>query len=319
MKPDMKACLMGTLLLAVAIGSAVRTVVRADAQAASPLDPGTITVIDVPGAANNSPLDINAEGVIVGRYASGGRTHGFMRSTAGEITTIDVPESVFTAATSINERGDVVGQFALPAAPNDRHGFLLKDGEFTSFDPPGSHFTNALGINDRGDIVGRYCTVAVCTMPGTGAFHAFVLRDGEFTLFDLPGAAETDAFGINSRGLIAGGFLNGQKQEQIFVLGNDGVATFAPAGGQPVSLDKGSINERGDVVGAYCSGAAPCLTTLTSPLHGFVMRDGVFSSFDVPGARATAATGINARGDIVGTYSDGTRFHGFLIGGGGNR
>jgi uncharacterized membrane protein len=315
----MKACTVATLLLVVAPGNGVKTVAMADAQGAAPLDLGTIAVIDVPGAANNSPLDINAEGVIVGRYASGGRTHGFMRSTAGEFTTIDVPGSVFTSATSINERGDIVGQFALPSAPNDRHGFLLKDGGFTSFDPQGSHFTNALAINDRGDIVGRYCTIAVCTMPGTGAFHAFVLRDGEFTLFDVPGAGETDAFGINSRGSIAGGFLNGQNQEQVFVLGNDGFAAFAPPGGLPVSLDKGSINERGDIVGAYCSGAVPCLTTLTAPQHGFVMSDGVFTPFDVPGARATAATGISARGDIVGTYSDGTRFHGFLISAGGAR
>ena len=218
MRSEMKACMAATLLV-IALGNGVKTVPTADAQGAAPLDLGTIAVIDVPGAANNSPLDINAEGVIVGRYASGGRTHGFVRTTAGEFTPIDVPGSVFTSATSINERGDIVGQFALSS----------------------------------------------CWFWAT-----------------------TDL-------------------------------RFAPSGGQPVSLDKGSINERGDVVGAYCSGAVPCLTTLTAPQHGFVIRDGVFTPFDVPGARATAATGINTRGDIVGTYSDGTRFHGFLIGAGGAR
>jgi len=318
MTSTMKVCLPGTVVLVVAIGGGLRTA-SSKAHEAVALDFGPMTVIDVPGAATDSALDINAEGVIVGRYASGGRTHGFVRSAAGDFTTLDVPGAVFTAATSINERGDIVGQYALPAAPNDRHGFLLKDGEFTSFDPAGSHFTNALAINNRGDVVGRYCTVAVCTAPGTGAFHAFVLRDGEFTLFDAPGALETDAFGLNSRGSVAGGFVNGQKQEQLFVLDDDVFTTFALPDGEPASLDKGSINERGDIAGAYCSTAAPCLTTLTAAQHAFLMRDGVFASFDVPGARATAFTGINARGDIVGTYSDGSRFHGFLIEAGGWR
>jgi uncharacterized membrane protein len=314
----MRVCLPGTVVLLVAIGAGWRTA-SMNAQGAAATDFGPITVIDVPGAANDSPLDINAEGVIVGRYASSGRTHGFVRSAAGDFTTLDVPGAVFTAATSINERGDIVGQFALPTAPNDRHGFLLKDGEFTSFDPPGSHFTNALAINDRGDIVGRYCTVAACTAAGTGTFHAFTLRDRGFTLFDAPGALETDAFGINSRGSVAGGFVNGQQQEQLFVLDNDVFTTFALPEGEPAALDKGSMNERGDIVGGYCSGAAPCLTTLTAAQHAFLMRDGVFTSFDVPGARATLFTGINARGDIVGTYSDGSRFHGFLIDAGGGR
>src|SRR2546423_11193600 len=56
------------------------------------------TTIDVPGASTTGALDINNEGVIVGRYASAGRTHGFVRSTAGELTTIDFPGAGFTVA-----------------------------------------------------------------------------------------------------------------------------------------------------------------------------------------------------------------------------
>ena len=313
MRSKPKACLMGTLVLIVAIGTSTRfDAAPVEAQGADVNDHGTFTIIDVPGASTNSALDINAEGVIVGRYVTAGRTHGFVRSATGEFTTLDVPGSIFTSPTSINDRGDIVGQYALPTAPNDRHGFLLKDGEFTSFDPPGSRFTNALAINERGDIVGRYCTVAKCTLPGTGVFHGFLLHDGEFTPIDVPGAIETDAFGVNGRGAVAGGFLTSQNQEQIFVQGDDGFTVLALPGGQAVSLDKGSINERGDVVGAYCNGAAPCLITLTSS-HGFLISAGTFTPIDISGARATAAFGINARGDIVGAYSDGIRFHGFLL------
>src|SRR5262249_12580418 len=117
---------------------------------------GTLTTIDVPNATSAFALDINADGFVVGRYVSSGRTHGFLRSPDGELTTIDVPGATFTAAVGINARGDIVGQFGLPPLTAQRHGFLLRDGVFTVFDPPGSTFTNMLSINERGDIVGRY-------------------------------------------------------------------------------------------------------------------------------------------------------------------
>jgi len=37
--------------------------------------------------------------------------------------------------------------------------------------------------------------------------------------------------------------------------------------------------------------------------HGFVSNGGVFTSIDFPGSTGTAAAGINAAGDIVGTCS----------------
>lgn len=287
------------------------TIVEAQSSAVTNL--GAVTTIDVPGAGSTFPLDINAAGIIVGRYVLAGRTHGFLRNPSGDVTTIDFPGASFTAATSINDRGDIVGQYGLPTAPTQRHGFLLRDGEFTSFDPSGSTFTNALGINERGDIVGRYCTLAVCRPPGRGDFRGFLLHDGEFTLLDVPGAADTDPFSINGREQIAGGFLTADGQNQIFLLTNGEFTAIAPPNGQPVSLDKGGMNERGDIVGTYCDAALPCSIALTGT-HGFLISANGFTTIDIPGAFASAASGINARGDIVGGYSAyGSRFHGFLL------
>jgi len=291
-------------------------VVKAQSSAVTNL--GAVTPIDVPGATNTLALDINAAGDIVGRYGSAGRTHGFLRTFAGVFTTIDFPGASLTVATSINDSGDIVGQYALPTdalptAPIHRHGFLLKDGEYTSFDPQGSRFTNVLGINERGDIVGRYCSLAACRLPGMGDFHGFALHDGEFTFIDVPDAVETDAFKVNGRGQIAGGFVAAGGGEQVFLLSKGAFTTMALPGGQPVSMDNGGFNERGDIVGTYCDGAAPCLIALTGT-HGFLISGGVFTPIDIPGAAATAAVGINARGDVVGSYSDaGGFFHGFLL------
>jgi uncharacterized membrane protein len=273
---------------------------------------GTITPIDVPGATVTLATDINAEGSIVGRYASAGRTHGFLRSPNGDFTTIDFPGASLTVAAAINNFGDIVGQYALPTAPTERHGFLFRGGVFTSVDPPGSVFTNILGINERGDVVGRYCTQQPCAAPGSGSFHGFLLHDGEFTTVDVPGALETDLFKVNSPGRIVGGFLTPDHKEQIVLLANGNFTILTPPGGQPVSLDNGGINERGDIVGTYCDWALPCLITPVGT-HGFLITGGAFTTIDVPGAAATAAIGINARGDVVGSYSDAKGVHGFLL------
>ena len=274
---------------------------------------GPVTTIDFPGATATLAADINAEGFIVGRYAVAGQTHGFLRTPVGEFMTIDFPGSSFTVAAGINDLGDIVGMYALPSAPTQRHGFLLKDGIFSSFDPPGSTFTNALGINERGDIVGRYCTLSTCRPPGNGDFRAFLLRDGEFTTLDAPGAIETNAFKINGSGKIAGGLVTAEHAEEIALWRKNIVTRMALPNAKPVSMDNGGINESGDIVGLYCDGPPPCLIVPTGT-HGFLISGDEFHTIDVPGAVATAALGINARGDIVGSYFDSARrIHGFLM------
>src|SRR5262245_13156745 len=139
------ACILGGFVVvassAIGSGPGAATV---KAQSVLSPDLGMITSFDVPGATNTFALDINAAGFIVGRYLMSGRTHGLLRTPEGDLTTIDVPGAILTVTAAINNQGDIAGQFALPTAPNQRHGFLLKGGAFTSFDPPGSTFTNVL-------------------------------------------------------------------------------------------------------------------------------------------------------------------------------
>ena|SRR2546428_4427638 len=76
---------------------------------------------------------------------------------------------------------------------------------------------------------------------------------------------------------------------------------------QPVSLE---FSDRGDIVGSY--------TDSNKKTHGFLLGDGVFTTIDVTGAVSTMTRGINARGDIVGSYQinpakPGGDVHGFLL------
>lgn len=59
------------------------------------------------------------------------------------------------------------------------------------------------------------------------------------------------------------------------------------------------VNDAGSIVGDYFDAG--------SAEHGFVSSNGVFTAIDHP-----AATGINAAGDIVGIWSDGTSTPSFL-------
>ena len=69
--------------------------------------------------------------------------------------------------------------------------------------------------------------------------------------------------------------------------------------------EAGSINARGDIVGAF--------RDMAGKTHGFLRRNGQFTTLDFPSAISTFAGSINSRGQITGAYRDLTgRFHGFL-------
>jgi hypothetical protein len=50
--------------------------------------------------------------------------------------------------------------------------------------------------------------------------------------------------------------------------------------------------------------------------HGFVLSRSRFTTIDVPGAALSSVNGINAIGQLEGTYQDTVRFHGFFSGNG---
>lgn len=307
----------------VRLNTIIACLLTVAAVVASPARNGQATFVsfDVPGSSNASgatnafPLDINAGGDIVGRYAGGGRTHGFLRTADGTFTTIDYPGALFTFAGGINAEGVIVGTYAMVAVPGpltERHGFLLRDGVFSPFDPDGSVFVNPLGINPEGHVVGRFCTALPCGRAGAGNWHGFLWRDGETVVIDAPNARETNAWKISPDGDVVGAFREAGGPNRLFLLQGDLFTLFDLPGAPPITQDNGGINAPGDIVGTFCD-AAPC-ELATTGTHGFLIRRGEFMSIDLPGAAATSAIGINASGDITGAYADTSGvFHGYLL------
>jgi hypothetical protein len=279
-----------------------------------------------PGSVDTRPFGITDSGDVVGLYfTADNKVHGFL-VTRGVYTSIDVPGAIRTNALGITElqshspddqvpgaaRGlAVVGRYDTP--DNVAHGYLLRDGTFTTIDYPypagyaGTRFTIATGINPRGDIVGRY--------QGTdGLFHGFTLVDGEFTTIDHPAGRSIHALGINHRGDLAGYYEDHSRKLHGFQLIDGMYSTIDP----PRSIATGGpggivgLNAR-EMVGFYRTGPGtmPCGC---DGQRGFVYKQGAFATVDVPGAVSTSLTGVNRRGDIVGSYADATgRRHGLVL------
>lgn len=119
-------------------------------------------------------------------------------------------------------------------------------------------------------------------------------------LVDCPGVISTRLWGINNSGLIVGAlrwvpggifhamvYRNGVCESLESVIGS----------GRSRAL---GVNDRGEIVGDYDN-------------HGFVLRDGVLTTVDYPGADGTSASAINNLGDVVGTYTVSGQTKGFRM------
>src|SRR5207249_4614872 len=72
------------------------------------------------------------------------------------------------------------------------------------------------------------------------------------------------------------------------------------------SMNNGATPSGRLVVGLYTNMDA------ANRQEGYVIDDGVFTPFVVPGSNLTAAWDVNPQGDIVGAYRNSTGVHGFL-------
>ena len=265
------------------------------------------TTVDVPSGVDTFVLGINARGDVVGFYDDKkGATHGFLlhRST---FLSIDFPGALSTLARAINARGDIVGTSTDLAGVD--HGYLLRDGRYTQIDVPEASATIARGINNAGDITGNY-------KDSSGNESGFLLKNGRYYRVRVPNSCSTDVlmpmddgrvlvgdFCTITDGALHGFLRNRSGQFQTIDVPNAGrFACTAPRW----------INERGDIVGLYLIANTSDECYGGSNEHGFLIRDGEYSTIDFPGAAITDVLGINDDGELVGLYIDSSGLaHGF--------
>jgi probable HAF family extracellular repeat protein len=116
----------------------------------------------------------------------------------------------------------------------------------------------------------------------------------KYCSIDYPAGYGTVTRGINERGQIAGSYADQYGNLHAMLIQNDTFIPLAPTTvlGTEYS-DAFKVNDRGDVVGEVCDSVA---------CHGFLLRNGVLTILDYPGAADTVAWGINNSGEIVGWW-----------------
>ena len=220
------------------------------------------------------------------------------RGQEREYSTITPPGARSSTAFGINSRGDVVGSFVDQSFV--QHGFLLSNGDFTVIDFPGARATIARGISPDGEIVGNY------SLPGDPAVAArgFLLtRKGEFVNVRSPEHSWEIAQRILPDGTIIGCRHDHDMMDSMrgVIIGRDGASEIDAFG----SMNNGATPDLQLMVGFW-------FNMMDDQTQGYMIENGVFTSFMVPGSNATSAWDVNPAGAIVGQYIVGTTLRGFV-------
>jgi hypothetical protein len=286
----------------------------ASAASSVPAAGQTYITIDYPDSPGSFATDISDCGQIVGEYQYGAnfstQRYGYVFSNGGFAPVI-FPGSLWTRAVAINCNGDIVGDYVLGKSNGNGQelGYLLRAGVYTTIQFPNSDSTIAAGINSNGDIVGWYIDKI-----GT---HGFLLKAGVYSSIDFPdSAAFTEAWKINDTGEIAGRYIGTTDgKRHIFVLSNGSFTAIpdVPDSYETARIEDGGLNNLGDIASNYCS-SKPCHFGTIGNIHGFLLSNGVYTTFDYPGPTLmTIAFGVNSSDIVVGGYADSSGvIHGFL-------
>ncbi len=263
------------------------------------------------GALNGNESEaraINSSGQIVGQVG-GYFGHAFLYSD-GQMSNFDFPDGGSSQPMAINASGQIVGMSSVkPQFAGYNKVILFRDGKMqdlnlSNFFGKDSGLVSIVGMNDAGLILGEILNFGF----GSGK------EMGRAFIYHPEGWVEFIGFypsAINAAGQVVGqGNLTASNGSMHAFLYSDGKEQDLGALGEVFSSAR-AINASGQVVGIF--GAS---VTHKEPAqgHAFVYRDGKMQDLNTlvgeAGLAAAGfkvlytATGINARGQIVGTGTD---------------
>jgi hypothetical protein len=132
--------------------------------------------------------------------------------------------------------------------------------------------------------------------------HGLFLSGSHFATLDYPGAVGTIVTGINRWNSVVGYWGLGdfsQPYDGFKMWANGEVTTIAAPGAMQTS--PAAISDTSIVVGSYVPrGAQPPF-----PVHGFMLKSGVYTTVDYPNSFRTSLTDVNSSGVIVGSGATG--------------
>jgi hypothetical protein len=226
-------------------------------------------------------------------------------------TTVDIPAAALSNVWGMNAAGEAVG-FYKDTVTGPAHGFALSGGVYTKIDFPGNNIyaTTLVGIGPSGEIVGDYLITNETTW---GAWHSFRLTTkGEFIQADDPLHLSTIPMRVLPDGTIIG-FVRDSADigsKHGMVMSRNGITYHE----LPNSQHNGATPNGKVIVGHYVTANATGGWGAGAVTHGYILDNGGFTPFDVPGSTLTMAYDVNPAGHaVVGTFVDSLgKWHGFV-------
>ncbi len=255
----------------------------------------TFRTIQAPDGSDTYAFGINARGDVVGIDGTG--SYLLHDHTLSQVS---APKGATMNAHAINAERDIVGVLQDAKGP---HGFFLEDGKFHLINFPGAAATRVRGVNNADDVTGSY-------LDNEGVVHGFIRKDGEFKHVHVNNSASTDVYGSQDNGdvMVGDTVLNPDLSTHGFLKTRDHgfkIIDF-PKTKVPCTHVRG-INERGDIVGFYSIVNSVAECNNMPPAHGFLLRDGHYTTIDFPGAEDSLLMSINDDGVMVGIVNDHVR------------
>jgi probable HAF family extracellular repeat protein len=244
----------------------------------------------LPGHQFNTALAVNDAGQVAGASAPDGnpRQEQAVVWQGTSVRILPMGFGVGDRATALNRAGQVAGW--IDNAPEDSAVLWDKAGTLHSltFAIGNHHSTYAFGINERGQVVGG----------GSGA--AWVWKAGVVRELDA-GAA----YAINNHGWVVG--ESAARHAMLWTNGHSKDLGTLPGGTSSTAL---AINQQGSIVGSA--------TTATGHSHAFLCTSGRLVDLNdaarpSSGWELVVATGVNNRGQIVGTGTLQGKSHAVLL------
>ncbi len=262
--------------------------------AVSLLDAQVYQPINYPGANFTVVTGINSRGTIVGYYILNNYDYCFELS-AGVYTTI-TPAGA--ECHGINDSGTVAG-FFMPSGGTP-YGFLWKNGVYTSpIIPPGTaEGAYALGIGNGGLVVGYYIDIN-----GDNNGFSWNSNTNTYETIDLPGAVpatQTMIWGVNNGRMVGQFYPSAFTDPELatsFLYSNGTFIAFNTWGTALANCTLVTgLNASGAMVGDSLTDGCD------GNQYGFLLQNGNFTELSYPGSSITLAYGVDADGDVAGSY-----------------
>ncbi len=281
------------------------------------LENGELRQYDFPDAVQTEIYGISdVTGALTGDFID---VTGVRRGFSGD-TVVEVPGALATYAAFATTSGAVVGSYI--DADGLYHSYVhAPDGRFIFGDVlPASNleyiFTH--GVNDIGVIVAHVKIVG--DVPRT-----YVGRPGQLHELQVPGSVSTEGWNINRDGYVVGHYDSPDGHRYGFIA-RPTEDTAAQVDTQPVtpSASADYAFESIDVPGVdfleltassdFDDYAGNTLSADGKKIVGFTLIDGVFTTYDFPGAKNTYFYALGNNGQAAGHYEDSEGlYHGVVL------